>query len=414
MTSLFRKEAVDEQRAKLWGEVIIVQPMSYGIIIALLMALFIGAGLFLNYQSYARKETVQGFLTPSGGLTRVYANRGGTLDRLYFNIGDVVLKGQTLADIRIDGRLTSGTQGVQVLRQSLEREFADLNHRLTLASERMASEILGLRSRLAGQEKELVAAKKERQIMADRVALVREKLLATEELADKGFATRRSVEELNEVILQLRQQEVAIARQIINLETAIDQSKGSIDMLPLRIEDEKAGLRQRKEAIERELSERSLAAEYSVSAPIDGIVTNILKSEGDTLQGSTPLVVIKPSETSLQAKLLVPSRSAGLIAVGQTVRIQYDAFPYQRFGVYKGSIVSIAETIVAPNEIQVPITMQEAFYIVDVDLEREQVVVGGQNIPLKSDMVLTADITLEERSLAQWIFDPILSIRAKL
>ena len=414
MSSLFRKEALDHQRARLWGDVIIVQPTSFHVIAFVFLVIFVFAGVFLASQSYARKETVQGFLAPSGGLANIYASYGGTIDAVHVSPGDRVEKGQSLASIKLDRRLPSGASSSEIAEQSLRRELEDTITRLSNTDVRLAKELAGLNSRLTAQQAELEAAMSESTILKDRIALARKQYDAAVELAEQGYATQRTVDARQEALLGLRQQQTALIRQITSLTSAIEQTEGSIELLPLRYDEEKANLRQRKEFLDRQLSEQALATGYTLSAPIDGYVTAVLKSVGAATQANTPVIVIRPVDSNLIAKLLVPSRAAGLLKAGQSAKIQYDAFPYQRFGVFGGTINSVAETVVAPGEIQVPVLMQEAFYIVDVELAQNNIDVAGQSIALKPGMLLTADVTLEERSLVEWIFDPILAIRGKL
>ena len=414
MNSLFRKEALDHQRARLWGDVIIVQPTSFHVIIFVFLIIFVCAGFFLASQSYARKETVQGFLAPSGGLANIYATYGGTIDAVHVEPGDLVEKGQSLASIKLDRRLPSGASSSELAEQSLRRELEDTIARLTNTDVRLAKELDGLNSRLTAQQAELQAAMSESTILKDRTALARKQRDAAVELAEQGYATQRTVDARQEALLGLRQQQTGLLRQITSLTSAIEQTEGSIDLLPLRYDEEKANLRQRKEFLDRQLSEQALATGYTLNAPIDGYVTAVLKSTGAATQANAPIVVIRPTDSDLIAKLLVPSRAAGLLKEGQSAKIQYDAFPYQRFGVFGGTIGAVAETVVAPGEMQVPVPMQEAFYVVDVDLARNTIDVAGQSIALKPGMLLTADVTLEERSLVEWLFDPILAIHGKL
>ncbi|MDG0968297.1 MAG: hypothetical protein P8O06_00505, partial [Porticoccaceae bacterium] len=110
----------------------------------------------------------------------------------------------------------------------------------------------------------------------------------------------------------------------------------------------------------------------------------------------------------------VPSRAAGLIEEGQVVKFQYDAFPYQRFGVFSGSVSEVATTILIPGEISLPTAVAEPFYIVDVKVHQQWVMASGKKVSLKPGMLLRADVVLEERTILQWLFDPIYAITGRL
>ena len=47
-------------------------------------------------------------------------------------------------------------------------------------------------------------------------------------------------------------------------------------------------------------------------------------------------------------------------------------------------------------------------------LIRQDMLAFGQVMELSAGMALTADIILEKRSFAEWLFEPILAIRGRL
>ena len=74
---LFREEAIQHQQQRLWGKVILVQPISlvfYSVAAVVIVAVI---GGFLFWGHYAKKEGVQGYLVPTKGLVKLYAARRG-------------------------------------------------------------------------------------------------------------------------------------------------------------------------------------------------------------------------------------------------------------------------------------------------------------------------------------------------
>lgn len=90
------------------------------------------------------------------------------------------------------------------------------------------------------------------------------------------------------------------------------------------------------------------------------------------------------------------------------MRLLYEAFPYQSFGVYGGTVSNISRTIVTQGDMAIPVTLAEPSYVVSVSLERTDVEAYGQSIPLQPDMLLSADIILDKRSLIEWLLEPLL------
>ena len=149
---------------------------------------------------------------------------------------------------------------------------------------------------------------------------------------------------------------------------------------------------------------------YVVTAPADGIATALLAERGYAAQPDQPLVSLLPVETHLEAQLLVPSQSIGFLAAGQTVYVRHEAFPYQRFGSYRGSVTEISRTLLLPGETTLPVKLEEPVYRVTVMLDSQTVKAYGQDFPLQAGMLLEADVWLERRKLYQWLLDPLYSV----
>lgn len=44
-------------------------------------------------------------------------------------------------------------------------------------------------------------------------------------------------------------------------------------------------------------------------------------------------------------------RSIGFVEEGQSLAIRYDAFPYQKFGIYSGKVSQVSKTLLLPSEL---------------------------------------------------------------
>ncbi len=107
--------------------------------------------------------------------------------------------------------------------------------------------------------------------------------------------------------------------------------------------------------------------------------------------------------------MLVPTRAAGFLEVGQVARLQVEAFPFQRFGFVEGRIVEIARTVTRPGEAAFLIEQTAPVYEVRVSLERDYVTAYGERRALQPGMGLRADIPIDRRRLWQQLFDPLLA-----
>ena len=239
------------------------------------------------------------------------------------------------------------------------------------------------------------------------------------ELLNKnGFASSSEIEHQLQNIIEAKQEQQNIKRLLIQHHNQINQISFEIAKMPeqymLRINQ----LRRQKASIENQLAQMNNSHRHTISANHSGTITGIQIIEGETLSQATaqskPLLHILPEGSELVAELLLPTRSAGFIAKGQTSRLRFDAFPYQRFGFIEGEITRIDHALITPNEVQLPIAFQEPVYRLRAKLTKQQMQAYGQAFELKSGMLFEADIMLEQRTLIEWLLEPIYSLKGRV
>ena len=184
-----------------------------------------------------------------------------------------------------------------------------------------------------------------------------------------------------------------------------------LEHLPVVLEDKLQSLRNDLSAVEQRIAEVNGRRAYVIRAPTMGRVATLQAVEGQAADPRHLQLEIVPRHASLQAELFFPTRAFGFVHDGQEVRILYDAFPYQKFGTYRGRIVKVSQTILTGNDPVGPISLKEPAYRVIAALERPDIDAYGQKIPLQPQMLLRADVILERRSLLSWLLDPLLSAR---
>ena len=135
--------------------------------------------------------------------------------------------------------------------------------------------------------------------------------------------------------------------------------------------------------------------------------------EGQVATPQRTIATLLPSDGKLEAELLVPSRAAGFVKEGQTVRLLYDAFPYQKFGFHSGTVSKVSRAVINATDLPIRSNTQEPVFIITVQLERQNVDANNEIYLLQSGMTLGADIILEDRKIWEWVFEPILGATKK-
>lgn len=414
MSNLFRKEAIEHQGQKLDGEVTIATHLSFNWILALILLIVVVGATYLVVGEYHRKEIVSGYLRPTEGLSKIYPLGQGVIDEVFVEEGETVEKGQLLARIRMERILTSGSDMNEAILSELIKQ-KDILHR-NLSNQAALAKVQSekLVSQINNTEFQLSQAKKQLSLLKERVSLSENRLKDTQALIEKGFASQSDLESVRDTLLAIQQQAEDLEGRVLSQNESLSQLKFEKQQLPFNQQDAESQLRSQLANINQQITQASAQQSYDVRSNRSGRVSGLMVKPGMIAQSTTPLMTILPIEAALEAVLLVPSRAFGFVQQGQNTRIRYQAFPYERFGIYHGNIESVSKSILLPNEVNLPVALREPVYQVVVELKEQNAKAYGASVPLQAGMLLEADIMVDSRTLFEWLFEPLYTIKGAL
>jgi membrane fusion protein len=413
MSDLFRQEANETQREGLWGDVILIQPISFYLITTAVVMIVIIAALFLVFGEYSRRENVGGYLEPDQGLVKVYADQPGIMTQIHAKKGDIVQNGDLLFTISTQ-RNTNEVGDVDALILSeLEKAQHKLEEQISQRKKLDVLELRNLDQRIIGQKEELEYLSQEVELRKRKYQVASEKIKNVSDLVKNKHLSDIQYKDMQEQKLVSQLQLEESQRILVGQLNHYDELKNQKEQLPVQAAIRIAQLDQSLSEINRNFEEAKARRVYSIRAPLTGRVTSLHVREGQTIHTSALLMAIVPRDAVLEAHLFVPSRAIGFIHTGQQVLLQYEAFPYQRFGLHKGKIVQVTENILSPQELPAPIKLEEPVYRVTVRPEKQMVSAYGRNLQLQAGMSLKADIILDSRSLGDWLLDPLYSLTGR-
>ncbi len=411
--SLFRQEAIDAQREKLLGELSTARPVPLWVFTLLAVAFATLFLVFVFAGEYTRRERVEGYLAGDAGAARIFSPESGTVTQLLVKEGDQVDTGTPIARLKLEHSQAGGGSTSEAVGQQL------LNRKHAIESEQAQGQLIGQqqvvqqRKRIDDLQKEVEQVKAEVQLQEQRATSAQQELHRFEKLAKDGFASEAMVREHRNDQLDQQSKLESMKRAQSTAERELRSSQAELPLIEMRTREHNQRLEQEKDQIELEMLQNTAKQEFVISASIAGVVTNIVPSQGDSVAAGAQLATVLPTGT-LHAALLVPTRAVGFIATGNAVVLRYDAFPFQRFGQYHGTVTSVSGTVWSPGEKIGPLTAREPVYRIDVKLQRQTVSNGGREFPLRPGMLASADILLEKRTVFEWIFEPVLALRERL
>ena len=405
--NLFRQRAIDSLATKFDGRPIAVIPKPWIWLLTLCIAFAVAACCFLWSVEYARKETVRGWLVVEPGVARVAHNDFATVVSIEHKAGDPVQQGDVILQLSSEVRLGNGSESAQQSLEYLEEQLASIDVRDALAREQFNVDHWALGQQLGGFDEEitaLISQLREQQQRVRRSAARQEGLRsAFERGAIAKVELLRQEDELatmQQAVARLRQERNTLERQRQEVFAARGRLGIVLERSLAMLTTERSDLQQR---ITRYEEQRLL----TVQSPVAGTLATLDVVAGSSILPQQLLATIIPEQSSLMADIYIPSRAVGLIQPGQTVKLLYDAFPHQQFGVANGEVDAIAGFVSLPKDMPVASGLREAAYKVRVRVTADHVEDGRGRYVLRPGMGLAAEIVLESRSLAHWFFAPL-------
>ena len=413
MTPLFRAEVLRRRDESGIGEAIDIVPPSHLAFASFFVLIILIAAVYAVFAGYSRKETVPGLVVPSRGVIRVVAPRAGTIADMGVTEGDVVAEDQVLFQVVAEETNVSGTGSDTAVLITLREQQAILEEQVSNEAAHAQAEMHRLDSLILGLRDQADALASQRRLQVDRVAAAQAMLTRVAPYAKSGAVSKFELFNRQQAVLSEAQNLGALDERLAGILSQLDQAQLNLSQQPILEADRLDTLKRSLSDVAQRAAEIEGRRRYIVRAPVAGRVTSVQARAGRTVDPHIPQLSIVPVDGRMEVELFVPARAIGFLQHGERARLLYDAFPFQRFGAYGGTVTSVAETMVLPTDIAEPVSLKEAAYKVRVALDRQSVDANGRLVPLQPDMTLVADIILERRPLIEWLFEPLLSARRR-
>jgi len=240
-----------------------------------------------------------------GAEVRVGARISGKVERLYANIGDVVKKGQVIAELE---------------KADLEAKVNQSAAELRLAEAKLSA-IKALRPR------EIAKAEADVTQWQATVDLNKKDLARQEELLKQDFTSQQARDRAQE--------------QFSVSEARLDSARKAMDLVKAGYEED---LKQATADVERAkaaLANDKVQLSYAtITAPIAGVIGQVSTQEGETVSAglNAPIFVTIDDLNRLQVDTFVDEVDIGKVKVGQKATFTVDSFPSREFA---GKVVAI-------------------------------------------------------------------------
>ncbi len=363
------------------------------IIIAISAAIlgFIGWSLWAELDQVARAP---GRVVPFARVQVVQSEQDGAIARIAVREGARVKAGDLL--IALDTvQLEAGVREARLKVAGLESRMA-----------RITAELYGKPLVFPGSLKDFPEfTANQRQLYSQRRAS-----------QDAEISTLRNLARLQQQELDLNQPLLAtgdVARtEIIAMRQRVVETEGRISAVRAQYlrelqseftatEEELAAAREQLARIEDSLANAAL------KAPTDGIVKNVrFTTIGGVVRAGEEVLQIVPAGQTLIVESRVSPRDIAFVKLGQTARVNFDAYDNAIYGSATGKVVFVSPDTIVETA---PDGSSQAYYRVnlEVDIATMRQDAGSVRVDLQPGMTTTAEILTGKTTVWNYLTKPI-------
>lgn len=430
--SLFRNEALQNQQQKYYGAIILRSPKVFIWLSTAVLCFAVLLLALLIWGEYTRRASLSGYVIPEGGVLRVYSPLAGRVSALHVHEGQEVEVGHALVTVLDERFREQGPESRSAVLAQIESKQRSLRSVVGEQKQLYERTRIGLKTRIQALERELAQLQDEQKTLQQRLELATTMEQRFKDLHAQNFVSVVQLQDKTEATSELRyrvqlneRNQTSIARELQSLQT-------ELEVLPMRERTQLSELERNLQGAQQELIETQSKREMVVRAPTAGRVTGMSAKLGAGVDPERPLMTFVPldaDKAALEVHLFAPSKDAGFIRPGQSVRIRYQAYPYQKFGHYDGLVQEVSGSPMLPAELPYPVAAKseglsllaglpampntDPMFRIRIRPQNPYVMAYGQKQALQPGMQVEADVMLDTRSLLEWIFEPLLSVRGK-
>lgn len=167
---------------------------------------------------------------------------------------------------------------------------------------------------------------------------------------------------------------------------------------------ELAEAKTRAHSLSQELAKaETRTGQQTLTAPIDGVVQQLaVHTVGGVVTPAQQLMVIAPREGDLEVEAWIENKDIGFVNPEQEAEIKVEAFPFTRYGVIDGKVLTLSKDAV-------PIEKVGLVYTARVNLAKSTIRVENDKVVnLSPGMNVTVEIKTGQRRLIEYFLSPLL------
>jgi len=415
---LIRLEVIDSQKSASLGSIVVSLPFTNAMLVAFCLVFLVFIVYFITSWEYVKRASVPGVVESASGVLKILPSQPGIITRLFVREGDHVKKGEILLQMSNEHNGGSGVNISQAINDKTTLKLVAMKQEMVETLRLNDEDLQSSKESLGVLKNTRTALINQIEHQRNRVEESQKNLSNYERLKSSGFMSALQVSQQTADVLDQQTRLDISQKDLIAVDGDIKKIYREISNIPRKKIIARAQLSRNIATLQNEISQLDSDQSWSILAPMDGVITTVSVSSGQSIASSSNLISILPNNAELRVRLYAPSKSLGFIKDNQEVKMKVDAFPYQKFGWLEGKVKFISESPTAVSEInpsQIAFAKdgqsQEPLFSILVIPENNYMFAYGKKEYLKPGMQLQAEVSLDRRKLYEWIFEPIIAMK---
>lgn len=380
-----------------------------------------------------------GKLVPASYLKIVQPPEAGIVKEILVQEGESVRAGQVL--MRMDALVTEADlesmatdqarKRLQIARidaelaaqpfkpdfQAPEAIILEMQAQYRANRDALAATLAEEHSRLIKAQQELAAAYQQKTLLEAVLPHYQEQDRAYEKLVKDGFAGSLMGSDKRRERIEKEQELETQTHLIASAQASIEQSKKKLRQIEAdyirNLHAEKQEAQSQLDRVSNELEKQQHRyALLELKASHDGVIKDLAThTAGTVVQPGTILASLVPSGESLKAEVWVSNDDIGFVRPGQSVKLKFAAYPFQKYGMGHGTIDHIGADAQSDEDARekglLAAGQQPLRYKALVSLNTASLDMDNRRYPLSVGMHTTAEILLGNRTVAEYLLSPI-------
>lgn len=220
----------------------------------------------------------------------------------------------------------------------------------------------------------------ERVVKQDKADITQAQLRQNEQ--ERSYQTLTKSGKL--ALLKIEEQQKNLETEMTTLAAEIAQTKRQIESLNIQL------------------------AQRELKAPVSGIVFQLpIQKAGAVVQPGNMIAEIAPLNSPFVIRAQMPTDESGSLRRGLPVKLKFDAYQFQDYGVVEGELIDISPTT---TEIDTA-NGKVAAYNLEISLKQSCIKSGNKCILLRSGDTATAEVIIRQRRIIDFILDPFKQLQ---